>query len=262
VTRTLLLLTLAATIALAACGDDDDAPIGTTTPTPTVSTASPSASSETPAPPTSITTPEPSTDGATTAPATETPPPATNVTLLTPVDKEHSLPADYVPQNLASIPSAYLAPGFGGQMREDALDAMIALQQAAFDADYDIRCRSAYRSYADQEDTFNYWVSVLGYDEATRVSAMPGHSEHQLGSTCDLTSPEVGWDLIESFGDTAPGQWLVEHAHEYGFVLSYPEGKESVTGYSYEPWHWRYIGPEEAQSFIDSGLTLNQYLQQ
>ncbi|HUF52841.1 MAG TPA: D-alanyl-D-alanine carboxypeptidase family protein [Dehalococcoidia bacterium] len=255
---------LAALLVLAACGDDDDAP-------PDSSPTLVSTPSATPSPTSPGDTPEPGTPGETDPPANteaptdspeETNPPATNVNLLTPVDKQHSLPADYVPPDLSPIPSAYLAPGFGGSLRTDALGDMTAMLDAAYAENHDIRCRSAYRSYSEQESTFNYWVSVLGYEEATRVSAMPGHSEHQLGSVCDLTSPEVGWDLLESFGTTAAGQWLVARAHEYGFVLSYPEGQESVTGYSYEPWHWRYLGPAEAQAFEASGLTLNQYLLQ
>ena len=195
-----------------------------------------------------------------TEPSTETAPPAGDVTALTPVDKQHSLPADYVPPGLAALPDAYLAPGFGGSLAQEALDALRQMLDAADAAGYDIRCRSGYRSYTEQEATFNYWVSVLGYDEAVRVSAMPGHSEHQLGTACDLTSPEVGWDLIESFGGTAPGQWLEAHAHEYGWALSYPAGQEAVTGYAYEPWHFRYIGAGEAAAWKASGLTLGEYL--
>jgi D-alanyl-D-alanine carboxypeptidase len=226
---------------LVACGDDDD---GGTSPTAALS-ATPSAGE--PADPSDVlgetVAPTDATDAppAVTDPA-PTLPPATDAGLLTPVDKEHSLAAEYVPPGLAALPDAYLAPGFGAQLRQEALDALVQLLDAAETAGYDIRCRSGYRSYAEQETTFNYWVSVLGYEEAVRVSAMPGHSEHQLGTACDLTSPEVGWDLIETFGETAPGQWLASHAHEYGFALSYPPGKEAITGYAYEPWHFRYIG--------------------
>jgi D-alanyl-D-alanine carboxypeptidase len=257
-----LLALLAAALVIAACGDDDDFPndsaAPTTSPTATLAPTSPGETFSQAPPPT-----ETQSAGETavpTDPTTEPPPPPDSVTLLTPVDKQYSLPAGYVPPDLAAIPSAYLAPGFGGSLRQDALNDMVAMLDAAYAEGHDIRCRSAYRSYAEQEDTFNYWVSILGYEEATRVSAMPGHSEHQLGSTCDLTSPEVGWDLLESFGDSAAGQWLMTHAHEYGFVLSYPQGQEAVTGYSYEPWHWRYLGRDEAAAFKSSGITLNQYL--
>ena len=182
--------------------------------------------------------------------------------MLSPVDKDHALPADYVPPALAAIPGPYLAPGFGGELRQEAVDALVRMLDDADAAGHDVRARSAYRSYAAQESTFNYWVGVLGYDAAVRVSAMAGHSEHQLGTTADLTSPAVGWDLLESFGPTPEGQWLAANAHDYGFALSYPAGAEVITGYSYEPWHFRYIGTAQAQAWKASGLTLNQYLLQ
>ncbi len=197
-----------------------------------------------------------------TQPPPVTDPPVAAVTILAPVDKDHALPADYVPPALATIPGAYRAPGFGGELRQEAVDALVRMLDDADAAGHDVRARSAYRSYATQESTFNYWVGVKGYDEAVRISAMAGHSEHQLGTTADLTSPEVGWDLLVSFGGTPAGQWLAANAHDYGFALSYPDGAEAITGYSYEPWHFRYIGVAEAQAWKAGGLTLNQYLLQ
>ncbi len=196
----------------------------------------------------------------TTEPPSETGPPVAAVTILSPVDKDHALPTDYVPPGLTTIPVAYLAPGFGGELRQEAVDALVSMLDDAAAAGHDIRARSAYRSYAEQESTFDYWVGVYGFDEAVRISAMPGHSEHQLGTTADLTSPAVGWGLHESFGPTPEGQWLAANAHDYGFALSYPASAEATTGYSYEPWHFRYLGASEAQAWNASGLTLNQYL--
>jgi zinc D-Ala-D-Ala carboxypeptidase len=130
----------------------------------------------------------------------------------------------------------------------------------AFDAGHDVYVRSAYRSYAEQERTFAYWLSALGEAEARRVSAEPGHSEHQLGTAADLTSADTGYDLNEAFGETSAGRWLAENAYRYGFALSYPAGAEGVTGYAYEPWHYRYIGPDQAAAWRSSGLTLVEYL--
>jgi D-alanyl-D-alanine carboxypeptidase len=193
-------------------------------------------------------------------PTPDDPDPGPAVGLLTPVDKQHALPASYAPADLAGIPGDYLAPGFGGSLRVEARDALVEMLGAAFQAGYDVRARSAYRSYAEQQATFQYWVDTLGYEEASRISAMPGHSEHQLGTTADLSTAEVGWALTESFGGTAAGSWLAEHGHEYGFALSYPAGAESVTGYAYEPWHFRYIGRQAAGDWKASGLTLNVFL--
>ncbi len=222
---------------------------GAPTPTPSPSAAATAAANDT----------EPPSE---TQPPAETDLPAAGVTILSPVDKDHALPAGYVPPGLAAVPGAYLAPGFPGELRQEAVDALVLMLDDADAAGHDIRARSAYRSYATQESTFNYWVSAKGYDEAVRISAMAGHSEHQLGTTADLTSPEVGWDLLESFGGTAAGQWLAANAHDYGFALSYPDGAEATTGYAYEPWHFRYLGTAEAQAWNASGLTLNQYLLQ
>ncbi len=256
-----LALASAALLTLAACSAATTETSPTpTSPTPTATTAPtppPSAASTA----TATTTPN-DTAGPTTEPPPANAPPAANLTILSPVDKDHALPADYVPPGLAAIPGAYLAPGFSGELRQEAVDALVRMLDDADTAGHDIRARSAYRSYATQESTFNYWVGVLGYDAAVRVSAIAGHSEHQLGTTADLTSPEVGWDLLESFGQTAAGQWLAANAHDYGFALSYPAGAEATTGYSYEPWHFRYIGTTEAQEWNASGLTLNQYLLQ
>ncbi len=226
------------------------APTPTSTPSATATSTANATAAATTAPPTAS------------QPPSDTAPPVAPVTILSPVDKDHALPPDYVPPGLAAIPPAYLAPAFGGELRREAVDALALMLDDAAAAGHDIRARSAYRSYAEQERTFNYWVNALGYDEAICVSAMAGHSEHQLGTTADLTSPQVGWDLLESFGETAGGQWLAANAHDYGFALSYPAGAEDVTGYCYEPWHFRYIGEAEAQAWKASGLTLNQYLLQ
>jgi D-alanyl-D-alanine carboxypeptidase len=262
-------LLLVALVAFTTCGDDDGDEVtarGTGSPSPTSSMTPTSEVTDVPA------TAPPFTDApAVTDPPgepTEPPdgnggngaPPPSDVTLLTPVDKQHALPPDYAPSDLASIPAAYLAPGSGAALRVEARDALVAMLDVAFVAGHDIGVVSAFRSYSEQEATFQYWVDTLGYDEAVRVSAMPGHSEHQLGTTADVSTAEVGWGLTESFGDTGAGQWLAANAHLYGFALSYPAGAEGATGYAYEPWHFRYIGPGEAAAWKSSGLTLNVYL--
>jgi LAS superfamily LD-carboxypeptidase LdcB len=188
------------------------------------------------------------------------PPVTETVSPLIPLDRVRGLPAAYSPPDLLPLGAAYLAPGFGGSLRAEAKAALEQMLSTAYDAGHDIYARSAYRSYAEQERTFAYWVSVVGEAEARRISAEPGHSEHQLGTTADLTTAEVGYDLVESFGGTAAGRWLADNAHAYGFALSYPAGGEPVTGYAYEPWHFRYVGREHAAAWKGSGLTLVEYL--
>lgn len=208
-------------------------------------------------------TPTPPADSATVAPTPAVTPgeQPQAIGLLTLVDKQFGLPAGYVPPDLVGVEAGLAAPGFGGLLlRAEAGGALSRMLSAAAADGHDIRVRSAYRSYAEQERTFAYWVSVLSEAEARRVSAEAGHSEHQLGTTADLTTADIDYDLTEAFGDTPAGRWLADNAHVYGFALSYPAGAETVTGYAYEPWHYRYVGQDHAQAWRASGLALVEYL--
>jgi D-alanyl-D-alanine carboxypeptidase len=141
------------------------------------------------------------------------------------------------------------------------VEDLAALFVAARDAGLRLIIESGYRSFASQAATFDSWASRLGYPEALVRSARPGHSEHQLGTAIDVTSP--GW--AGRFGDwgreTAEGRWLAAHAWEFGFVLSYPAGAEAATCFSYEPWHYRWIGRAAAAEHRASGLALRQFLE-
>ena len=121
---------------------------------------------------------------------------------------------------------------------------------------------SGYRSYARQKAIFEANVQKKGEQEANRVSAYPGQSEHQTGLTMDVSSKSVNYALEEEFGESKEGKWLAEHAHEYGFIIRYPKDKEDVTGYVYEPWHIRYVGKELAAAVYESGLTLEEFAEQ
>jgi zinc D-Ala-D-Ala carboxypeptidase len=213
-----------------------------------------------------VETPTATVAGSSTTPASPAPTATPTVTfdavLHVLVDKQRALPTGFTPEGLATIPAEWHADGFGGlELRQVAIDALRPMVEAAADDDVDLRIRSAYRSYGEQERTFAYWVSVLGETQARRESAEPGHSEHQLGVTADFASPENGWELLESFANTSAGEWLAEHAYEYGFALSYPRDGEEVTGYIFEPWHYRYIGIPAAVAWHESGLTLIEYLE-
>jgi zinc D-Ala-D-Ala carboxypeptidase len=258
-----LALLVALYFSAASCGGESEptpsAPSVTAAPSATAAATASSpptaAPAETPVPATA--TEAPPDDPTATDPPQE---PVPAIGLLIPVDKQRGLPPDYVPPDLAALGAAYLAPGSGGSLRAEAKAALEQMLSAAFASGHDIYARSAYRSYAEQERTFAYWVSVLGETEARRVSAEPGHSEHQLGTTADLTTAEVGYDLTEAFADTPAGRWLADNGHSYGFALSYPAGAEATTGYAFEPWHYRYIGLEHAAGWKRSGLTLVEYL--
>lgn len=181
--------------------------------------------------------------------------------LLQVVNRGGGLPPEYVPANLVPLADQWEAPGFPGQsLRAEAADALYELLAAARAEGHELRVRSSYRSYGLQEAIFADHARRLGVKEASRFSAPPGHSQHQLGTAVDLTTAEVNWALTERLADTAAGRWLGEHAHEYGFALPYPPGQEATSGYRHEPWHYRYIGRDHAQAWHDSGLVLIEYL--
>jgi len=183
--------------------------------------------------------------------------------LLQLVTKDRALAPDFIPAGLKPLPAQLVIPGGGPQyLTERTAEALARMLDAASDAGHDIRVRSAYRSYEEQVYTYQFWVNLLGAAEADRRSARAGHSEHQLGTVADVTSASVGWELEPAFGETREGQWLRTHAWRFGFVESYPEGKEVTTGYRYEPWHLRFVGAIHADWIRMTGLTLTEYLTQ
>jgi zinc D-Ala-D-Ala carboxypeptidase len=117
---------------------------------------------------------------------------------------------------------------------------------------------SAFRSYLDQSYTHERLKSIYG-SEADAMSASPGHSQHQLGTAVDFTNSVAAYQVQPIFGQTSTAWWLQNHASQYGFVLSYPPGKDE-TGYEFEPWHYRYIGVENAGRLQKSGFTLQKFL--
>jgi LAS superfamily LD-carboxypeptidase LdcB len=117
-----------------------------------------------------------------------------------------------------------------------------------------IYLNSGFRSYATQESLYQAYGAKHGQKEADKFSARPGHSEHQTGLAIDVNTAS------DDFAGTPEAIWLADHAHEYGFIIRYPQGKENITGYQYEPWHLRYLGIETATSVYNSGLTLEEYL--
>lgn len=272
-------LIVVSAFALAACGGDSNgSPVLVTTPTPIASDTATAEPGTSETPPGETPSEEPNGgDGETpTAEPGAEPtqpsggngqpePTADNATIvacgdiLAPVDKQHRLPADCAPGDLVALPGAYTAVAHDQLMRAEAADAAVRLFEGAIADGVYIYAVSSYRSYDDQVVTFNYHVGNLGEEEAARISARPGHSEHQLGTTTDVVSASSGYTL-DGFVGTAEADWVAENAWRYGFIVSYPPGMESVTGYVYEPWHIRYVGEAVAADVQDSGMTLGQYL--
>ena len=143
---------------------------------------------------------------------------------------------------------------YGDGEDEAAYEALLKLQEGARQAGYSMPLMSGFRSFETQDKLYNKYVEEDGVEKADTYSAWPGHSEHQTGLAFD-----VGWVDLQ-FADTGAGQWLAQPSHEYGFIIRYPEGKEDVTGYQYEPWHVRYLGVDLATKVYESGLCLEEYL--
>jgi D-alanyl-D-alanine carboxypeptidase len=175
------------------------------------------------------------------------------------VDRSHPLPPDYVPEDLVPLWIYGIPTLGGGEMllrREVAEHLSRMVEDAAADGE-ELVVASAYRSYADQQASYARLTSIYGA-EAGEMSASPGHSQHQLGTAVDFTNAAAGYEIWQYFGDTSASWWLRRYAPEYGFVLAYPHGK--VTGYRWEPWHYRYIGTENAERLEESGLSLQAFL--
>ena len=175
------------------------------------------------------------------------------------VDPIFMVPSTYGPRDLSWVGNAGIAGS--GYVRTLAISDLRALDRAAKAAGIRLRVVSAYRSYWSQKATFNYWVEKDGYATAVRYSARPGHSEHQLGTTVDFSF--VGgadpWNYAD-FASTRAGAWLKANAWKYGWVMSYPKGAEHLTGYGYEPWHYRYFGRTLAYQQRVSGLVPRYWL--
>lgn len=173
------------------------------------------------------------------------------------VNKQRPLaPQDYAPADLVGVNMIG-----GGQMRAEAagqLQAMIAEFTAQTGLEF--QSLSTYRSYGRQVDVYNGWVSRLGQEAADLTSARPGHSEHQTGYVIDFGAVPSQCDLDQCFADTPQGAWLAENAWQWGFILRYPNGYTPITGYEFEPWHYRYVGVELATEMRNTGVaTLEEF---
>ncbi|PJN53127.1 D-alanyl-D-alanine carboxypeptidase [Paenibacillus sp. GM1FR] len=179
------------------------------------------------------------------------------------VNKKRNLPSTYAPQDLVvpNIPFSFSGSSPKKQMRKVAATAIEKLFAAAKKDGIDIKAVSGYRSYATQKSIFDRNASIKGEAVANKTSARPGQSEHQTGLAMDISSASAGYDLQQSFGNTKEGKWLKANAHKYGFIIRYGKDQEKLTGYSYEPWHVRYVGVYIAGEITNQKLTLEQYLE-
>ena len=152
-----------------------------------------------------------------------------------------------------------LADNKVAMVRKVLFNDLLELRAAASRAGVRLVVVSAFRSFIEQRATFNYWVSVGGYEQALRTSARPGHSEHQLGTAIDFGDGRAApWEYSD-FATTPSGAWLARNATQFGFVMSLAKGKSDVTCYDYEPWHYRWVGRELAATIVATGLALREY---
>lgn len=180
------------------------------------------------------------------------------------VNKKNELSEDYEPGDL-TVPNVEFS--FSGddpkrQMRKVAADALEELINGAKEDGLRLVAVSGYRSYSRQSAIYQGNVNRMGEEAANMVSAKPGQSEHQTGLAMDVSCESIGYSLEDSLGDLPEGQWLEENAHEYGFIIRYQSDKTEITGYSYEPWHVRYVGIELATYLFESDLTLEEFYEQ
>lgn len=178
-----------------------------------------------------------------------------NKGILLIVNKYYKLESDYAPDNLVHVTSSY--GGNGQYMREEAFEEYKKMYTDMKAIGLDLVIRSSYRSYNYQNNLYNNYVANDGKANADTYSARPGYSEHQTGLAID-----VGTSTTKSLGDflyTDEYEWMIQNAHNYGFILRYQEDTVNITGYMYEPWHFRYVGKEAATYIKENNITFEEY---
>jgi D-alanyl-D-alanine carboxypeptidase len=180
------------------------------------------------------------------------------------VNKQRQIsPLKYQPASLAfpAFAKPKVQNPFGLQMREEAAVAAVELATAMAEAGKGtLILNSGFRTYKNQQGLYNRTRDTRGLAVAEKLSARPGHSEHQLGLAADFSVRGQGCVIMVCFGKTEAGIWLAENAHEFGFVLRYPKGYKPITGFQYEPWHFRYVGVELATEMKSKGIkTLEEF---
>lgn len=211
--------------------------------------------------PTTPTTPSKS-SGTATKPTTPTGIVVSNPTdIKVVVNKKYMLPDGYRPADLVEpkVPFIFKEQDEKRLMRKEAAQALEQMFAAAKKDGVNLAGVSGFRSFETQTGLFNYYVQTQGEETARKYSAEPGHSEHQTGLTMDVSGTTGACAADDCFAGTPEANWLAAHVGEYGFVIRYPKGKESITGYAYEPWHVRYVGKDVAKEVMSKGITLEEY---
>jgi D-alanyl-D-alanine carboxypeptidase len=170
------------------------------------------------------------------------------------VDKQHPLPDGYAPGDLVALgEGSYKINRPGLMLRKAAAGSLGEMAAAAKAEGVTLVVSSAYRSYNYQVEVYNRIVKEMGQEAADRESARPGFSQHQTGLAVDFGS------IDDSFAETAAGRWIAANASRFGWSISFPRDYEAVTGYRWESWHYRYVGPQLADFINDYFNGIQQY---
>jgi D-alanyl-D-alanine carboxypeptidase len=181
------------------------------------------------------------------------------------VNKKYPLPSNYVPTNLVDSSSPnldfILDPNEKILIVEDVLIAFNQLKEAGLKDGHHIEIESGYRSYHYQEKLRKHYIATKGEEWTRKYVALPGTSEHQTGLAIDFLLVRNSKLIEEMNDDDKEVHWVHQNAHLYGFIIRYPKNKERITGYSYEPWHLRYVTKKTAIFLKENNITLEEYFQ-
>lgn len=174
-------------------------------------------------------------------------------------NKSTLLPTEYEPNDIVESNLPFLSYITTTKLNSITATNAKDMFNAAKENNINLLGASGYRSYAVQKNLFQEKVNSVGFEKASEYSAPPRASEHETGYALDIVSKESPI-LQTNFENSTASKWLNENAHDYGFILRYPKDKENITGYKYEPWHFRYVGVEHAKYIKENNLTLEEYL--
>ncbi len=172
------------------------------------------------------------------------------------LNKHYYSDSNYKGENLITVDAKYNLYGYEFQLSKECYEAFLKMYNDAEKNGYAFKINSAYRSYEKQINIYQGWVNKDGQSLADTYSARAGYSEHQTGYAFDVRDYPLTND---DYSKTKSFTWVSENAHKYGFIIRFPKGKEYITGYQYESWHYRYVGLEAAKYIHDNNITFEEY---
>ena len=181
------------------------------------------------------------------------------------INKENKLDKDYVPKDLIITDEnennfhQFIDPNHKPMISKKVYPYFLKMQEDALKEGYNIILDSGYRSYEYQLNLWNNYIEKYGLEKTKKLVAPPGASEHQSGLAFDVAFMRNNQFVEHVTDDLSETKWMMKNAHKYGFILRYPKGKENITGYGYEPWHYRFVGIKLATKLYNENITLEEY---